>query len=459
MPTATVDALNTLGLPPNELRYAYTIVDDFTRKALYKTQDGWLRLNRAYLEQAYGHIGRKVLIKLHKAGIVEATKDYRVPTDTETGYPKGYRVNRALLNYCESQVVDATSTQALPEDEIEAFANQEVTLAHLRELTIDKAGACAHAARRAATITLEKYYVDDAIANPYIEVYDARTGNSWWWSNEQAINFCREKGKQLVMSKRIGSVAHLVNNAAQFVEDRRTYCLKNWLRTLNRMHAQVYRATRNTTNTRLDTELTSLPKDFFNYVTVQGEGIYGVDIANAQFAILAALLRNPEAFAASEARFFEGLVLDEQTNSFIDAALSGSFYERLVELFGVARDKAKTMAFACIFSSANTRTEAKAKLRELFPQLVKITDDFKRAHGDKQLAILLQRIEAQIVLDNVVPKLIKANIWFATKHDSVLCKQHDLAQVTNILHETLAAFGVACALREENVTNLEAPRV
>jgi hypothetical protein len=89
-------------------------------------------------------------------------------------------VNRGLLNYCDSQVVDAGSIQVLPEDETEAFTNQNLTLAHLRELTIDKAGACAHTARYAATITLEKYYVDDQVSNLHIEVYDARTGNSWW---------------------------------------------------------------------------------------------------------------------------------------------------------------------------------------------------------------------------------------------------------------------------------------
>lgn len=41
-------------------------------------------------------------------------------------------------------------------------------------------------------------------------------------------------------------------------------------------------------------------------------------------------------------------------------------------------------------------------------------------HGD--LAIVLQRIEADIMINSVVPKLAEKNIFILTIHDSILTK-------------------------------------
>ena len=145
---------------------------------------------------------------------------------------------------------------------------------------------------------------------------------------------------------------------------------------------------------------------------------------------------------------------------FKKAARSGKFYETFQEILGkeekreCTRNEIKKMMFVVLFSSDGYNPAEKRLLAKHFPNLVGFANEFKRAWrdfyidegkdyntarqlGKASLAVTLQRIESAIFIDCILTRLLKSGYRVFTKHDSVLCKESDVAAVTAIVREEL----------------------
>lgn len=144
---------------------------------------------------------------------------------------------------------------------------------------------------------------------------------------------------------------------------------------------------------------------------------------------------------------------------FKTATRAGNFYETFQDILksegqNYTRGQVKKMMFQTLFSAAGYNPAEKQLLAKHFPNLVGFTNEFKRAWrdfhiddgkdyntarqlGKASLAVTLQQIESVIFIDCILPRLLKMGYRVFSKHDSILCKESDVAAVEAVVREVL----------------------
>jgi hypothetical protein len=84
------------------------------------------------------------------------------------------------------------------------------------------------------------------------------------------------------------------------------------------------------------------------------------------------------------------------------------------------RAHGKSIAFRTVFSKPKPENELVRQFRQLYPTVISIINDFKNKQGYNQFAIGLQRVEAEIFIDNIWKQSKKLNINCFTRHDSLV---------------------------------------
>lgn len=132
-------------------------------------------------------------------------------------------------------------------------------------------------------------------------------------------------------------------------------------------------------------------------------------------------------------------VIPRDLTLFIKLAKSGQFYEYIVEKLNLkgGRAEAKQMMFGIFFSKRRHNPAQKVQLKSLFPTLIYIIDSYKKKYGDNQVAILLQKKESQVFIDQILTRLLEEGYTVLSKHDSILCLPSERAAVEQIIREIL----------------------
>ena len=86
-------------------------------------------------------------------------------------------------------------------------------------------------------------------------------------------------------------------------------------------------------------------------------------------------------------------------------------------------------------------------MREMFPSVMKYVDTFKKENGSNQFSISLQKKEAEIFIDNLYPKVRKRKLFCLTKHDSLIVRREDEAEVRQIIKEYFNEIGFKAHLK------------
>ena len=235
------------------------------------------------------------------------------------------------------------------------------------------------------------------------------------------------------------------------------------------------------TSGRLHTLLCSLKKELRQFVTYDGQSLVSVDIRCSQ-PTLSTVLLNPDFYidmpdhkgilnihriAASIAKAvpvesISKFVTEnrEKFASYINA-VDGDLYlyiqERLKEAgHEIADRKAiKDVVFCTLFSSNRFIGQKKAwpkrMFQKLFPEVYHVFKMFKS--GDPaNLAVLLQRIETRLVLDNAAKKLAKQypDLPILTVHDSIVVPPSHQQLCKDILsREAQRLLGIKIHLNDE----------
>lgn len=153
--------------------------------------------------------------------------------------------------------------------------------------------------------------------------------------------------------------------------------------------------------------------------------------------------------------------LEAELSHLAQIAQRGGYYEAmraaLTKQTGqtYTRDEVKKIAFAVAFSSWRNNRAHKRVFKQFAPLTCRLMDGFKRAQiealeaqgceeatdqGNASLAVMLQRLEAEIFVDGALSQLLRAGYRVFTKHDSVLCRASDLEAVTAILRASLETW-------------------
>jgi len=146
-------------------------------------------------------------------------------------------------------------------------------------------------------------------------------------------------------------------------------------------------------------------------------------------------------------------------DEFKTATRAGIFYETFQQILKnegqeYTRDEIKKMMFLMLFSAAGYSSAEKKLLAKYYPNVVAFAKAFKRAFtdfyisegwnyheakdkGNASLAVTLQQIESAIFIDCILTRLLKSGYRVFSKHDSILCKESDVAAVEAIVREEL----------------------
>lgn len=168
--------------------------------------------------------------------------------------------------------------------------------------------------------------------------------------------------------------------------------------------------------------------------------------------------------------------LRDEVDKFYDWCRIGKFYDNMGEyctLHGqrVTRQEIKNGFVQVLFEKYNVPRRQKWLISERFPTIVKFLDEFKRTMykycdgvvkaksipdpllhyfyskrqgnktpfeaGNDYLAIRLQEIEAAIMINRVLSRLMDAGLSTFSRHDSICCKESDTPEVLKIMRDTL----------------------
>lgn len=412
-----------------------------------KSRDGYCRLNEKILS---GIIGRtrpqKITSLLEMKGVIEVSpyskghfsKGYRLTEKYNTGEFKNLefsvRIKSRLSNYQDQKVSDSQELEQ------------------------------------------EMYYI-----------FQQFEKNKIHFDSDSAIKFVNKLGIELfhrtiVKSKRqrgfilkslfnyIGKLVHQIND----FNDPRSK--KSISRTNHRFHSNI----------------TSLPKILRPFLLINGKKIGEIDISSSQPYILSTILN--ENFTTNESDGYNlhtinkdlydhlqslkkftpsnipgnnyyvlGVHLNKNSydgiNNFSNIDFSNDFYEQIlvegerrfphnineIKKIGKGRDFIKKHIMNFLFErNEDYRYDNRVitLLGHIYPEINEIIEQFIRFYGNSSFAILLQRIESYLILNNVCKQIHEnfPDIPFYTIHDSILTTSENLDVVKNLMEETITGI-------------------
>jgi hypothetical protein len=163
-----------------------------------------------------------------------------------------------------------------------------------------------------------------------------------------------------------------------------------------------------------------------------------IDLSNSQFVLLTNLLKSH--------------LNTNDYNLFKELSVSGTLYAYIADNLSLKSAKnGKSLMFEVMFSSRKNNSIFKKKIKELFSSVVSWIDDYKKAHGDNQFSIMLQRTESDLFIDNILKRVKKLKYFCLTKHDSLIIKRSDFETILAIVKEEFSKIGLEYTLK---ITNL-----
>jgi hypothetical protein len=218
-----------------------------------------------------------------------------------------------------------------------------------------------------------------------------------------------------------------------YLNEKRGTMYFYYMNSIERLKNLSLDAKRNTTNYRLDTNLTNMASLLVDEICKQNN-LVQIDLSNSQFTLLSNVLKQ-----------------HLNTPDFIrfkELSATGQLYQFISNKLHLKADKNGKMAmFEIMFSSRLNNNSNKKRIKELFPSVIKWIDDYKNEHGDNQFSIMLQRIESELFIDAIFKRIKKAKLLCFSKHDSLIVKAENTEQVIQIMKDEFAKLNLEYRLK------------
>lgn len=262
---------------------AYRIVDILTYNLLIKKKGlfEYMEIPAKYWKKAIAAHYERPMNKLVELGIVERHDSY----STVDHFCKAYRLNPDMIcSKLKPVIFDMRS---------EIDVNGSVVIKHslkaLRGLKIDKVAAnrFLKEALKYESIVKRLKFNDEINEIDYssriiiegVTIFETFEGAKFV-ADILDLDFIQDGRKFIIADKET------------YIEEKRKHIKFSYSYQLERLYTggKMLYAKRNTTNSRLDTNLTTIPSSFIDYITLDGERLVSIDLSNSQFVILAYLI-------------------------------------------------------------------------------------------------------------------------------------------------------------------------
>lgn len=409
--------IDSLGLS-NYLRdKAKVFVSVLLRKAEY--DNGFVYLSTSYITKHISSRYNLFINALLEQGIVEKTHYYSI----KNNICYGYRVNFEFLGD-GAPVIVRTGYVKDSEDTLQCNV-YEMFKKDIKSLRIDVGRLERAVGEYVRGITKESILVNNQVTDQI--VFMKKHGETYFLSLERALEIAKEDGVDLIKDGR----NFYFDDVECYLDKKKKVCFYSHMSSIKNLHKRILFAKRNTTNTRLDSNITNMPSYLVDLIKKDND-LVEIDMNNSQMVFLADCINSDK----------------EDLKLFKTLSHSGELYPYILRELGLkSKLDAKLRTFEVLFSSEKHNSTQTKEFFSLFPSLKEEINEMKRNMGHKNFAILLQKKEAELFIDGFYTKIKKKKMFCLTKHDSLIVKKSDLSVVMDLCCEEMTKRGFECTLK------------
>lgn len=133
----------------------------------------------------------------------------------------------------------------------------------------------------------------------------------------------------------------------------------------------------------------------------------------------------------------------EDVKNFCEKAKTGEIYETVAEHLGTDRQQAKINLLSILFSNEIQFKKLKSKLQELYPSLIKLSNQLNSVNGLHYLPMLCQRFESELFINTIVKEFFKHKKYPAiTIHDSIMVHPEDYEKFMLVYKHEFTKLGM-----------------
>ena len=346
------------------------------------------------------------------------TKDKRI---------KSYLLNNKYINNNFNHIIIADPfSKRLETNDIQELENYTKSI--INNIKVKKGSIVSEKGSIVQDMINTVKVIEDAIEDYFINIKINDIKYRYKLSN--AIKFAKQNNYKLISFGNKKLKYYFVRNLEQWKEIKAIDLSIYYTRQLFNIENNIVYVDRNETNNRLDSNLTNLKSELWEYLTLDNEELVEIDTVNSQFAILANIFKVDELF--------------------YKLAVNGKLYDYVADKLNLKeRIEAKNKMFRIAFDKI---THQQNDIRELFPETMEQIDNYKKQNGYKSFSNLLQKTESNIMIDNVLFELQK-EFDVVSVHDSIRCKVSDYDKVLNKIKEIFNKINFKCTLKEKTNSN------
>ncbi|WP_460499947.1 hypothetical protein [Hymenobacter agri] len=248
---------------------------------------------------------------------------------------------------------------------------------------------------------------------------------------------------------------YLVTAPETFRASKTAFLQFHYSKVIQKLDQRDFWTSQSATNQRLHHNLTELPKKLIDFVTLNGEPLTEVDIANSQVALLAHVMMHGDVLGLGVE--FPDFPITPQTQSFIHDAQAGIIYDQVAkELLGADREVAKQEVIRWLFSGPGYVLGKATPIALLYGDANKWMKQVKKLlkaqaieRNDPKLglAVYLQRLEAKIMVEQIYPKAKARGLTLYSKHDSFLVPVSQAQKMQELMQEVFSSYGIVMYAR------------
>jgi hypothetical protein len=423
LPPKLIQDFEKLTFTKVERNYALKFIDNLMKRSFreYGMIDGFVETPKKYFRKVFNSQYLVWLKKLIDAKIINSSNSYS--NSITNTYSKTYSINTKYtltpimwLTFDKSPLKSVPYTFKMTKPTDTEKIDLDKVVEDLITLKADRKALIMLASKEIEKVKIEDFKTNNEIKRDSFNVTFG--GNKkYWMSKEKAIEKSNKLNKTLVQDD---SKFYIIDEY-EFILRKKTAMLHSYQDAINKLVNKKFYGKRNSTNSRLDTNLTNMAKVLTNEICAENK-LTQFDMCNSQFAILSDTL--------------EGKLDTKDFEEFKKHSYNGTLYEYIMkELKLETRLEAKKMMFELMFSKEDYKSSLKSKLKLIFPSVVEFVDNYKKEYGYNKFSISLQQRESEIFIDGLWKQIKKKKIFCTPKHDCLIVREKDAEKVEVMIKE------------------------
>lgn len=428
LPEDLIKDLNSLSLTKKYKNSAIHFISvlKFNSYQKYGMYDLYVPMGFNYLSTIFTvNYKKNFLNKLMDSNIVICDNKY----SKDGGKCLHYRINNKYFNNQSIYNIISYNMSLSSEAYAENSMFKEMFKSDISTLNIDSKKLYSIVDEKINKLSIKDFRINDQIEEKSFREVVQKVGNDilrYPISKQNALNKAKQLGLTLIQDKR----KFFIMDADEFINSKKAMMRDCYNTSIHQLETGNYKASRNTTNRRLDTNITNMCSALVDSIAYDND-LVQIDLANSQFTILSHILGKDSA-VNTKPDFIR----------FKEVCEGGTLYTHLQEILCLnERKQAKQLMFEVMFS-ARTSNPFKKKLDLLFPTVMEWIKEYKKTNGSEQFAIMLQRTESDLFIDKVYSGLKEQGTFCLTKHDSLIVRMEDVIKVHQFVSEYFQEIGL-----------------